>query len=87
MPIGQREADSFIPDSHSLLVEPFIEGETHSVASSLLCFRSQMWFTRNTAQGREDSMERAKGPESGAQNPHKKLGIVSCTRVVGGRGS
>lgn len=44
-PIGQlggRGADSFIPDSHSLLVEPFIEGKTHSVASSLLCFRSKM---------------------------------------------
>lgn len=51
-------ADSFIPDSHSLLVEPFIEGKTHSVASSLLCFRSKMWFTRNTTRGREDSMER-----------------------------
>lgn len=26
-PIGQGEADSFIPDSHILLVEPFIDGK------------------------------------------------------------
>lgn len=31
---GEGEAESFIPDSHSLLVEPFIEGKTHSVTSS-----------------------------------------------------
>lgn len=73
-PIGQwGGADSFIPDSHSLLVEPFIEGKTHSVASSLLCSRSKMWFTRTTTHG----MERA-GSESGTQNPRRKLGIVSC---------